>query len=112
MNSSDEIKTEIRKLQDQLKKIEHKEKAVKGVLKRGEFCMLTIQDYDEDRGKLVGEPYNPIIFFGSYEDFPVLMTEAYIEWGSFYFKDLTDQAPLWEKWKVKKISKEEAFKYL
>lgn len=109
---SGEIKNEIRKLQEQLKKVEHEEKKVKGVLKRGEFCLLTIQDYDEDSGRVVGEDFNPTVFFGSYEDIPVAMVEAYIDWCSPYFKDLIDQAPSWEKWKVKKISKEEAFKYL
>lgn len=109
---SSEIKTEIKKLQDQLKKTEHEEKKGKGILKRGEFCILTTQDYDEDTGKVVGEQYNPTVFFGSWEDYPVAMVEAYIEWVTPYFKDLLDQAPSWEKWKIKKISKEEAFKYL
>ena len=107
-----EIKSEIRKLQDQLKKTEHQEKKRKGVLNRGEFCLLTIQDYDADSGKLIGEEVSPIIFFGSFEDMPVALTEAYIDWCTPYFKDLIDQAPYWEKWKVKKISKEEAFKYI
>lgn len=109
---SKEIKNEIIKLQEELKKAEHQEKKGKGVLNRGEFCLLTIQDYDEDFCKVVGEEFNPTVFFRSFEGIPVAMTEAYIDWETPYFKDLTDQAPSWEKWKVKKISKEEAFKYL
>lgn len=107
-----DIRAEIKNLTAKLKKSEHEEKKGKGVLKRGEVCILTIQDYDEETGKVVGKEYNPTIFFGSYEDYPVPMVEAYIDWETPYFKDLTDQAPSWEKWKVKKISKEEAFKYI
>lgn len=109
---SHEIKKEIKSLQDQLKKVEHEEKKGKGVLKRGEFCIFTIQDYNEDTGKTVGEEFNHTIFFGSYNDIPVAMAEAYIDCETPYFKDLLDIAPSWEKWKVKKISKEEAFKHI
>lgn len=110
---SNEIKTEIRNLQDKLKKVEHEEKKGKGVLKRGQFCILTIQDYDEENDKVVGKEFNHTIFFGSYEDIiPVAMVEAYVDWETPYFKDILDQAPSWEKWKVKRISKKEAFKYI
>lgn len=110
MKSAD-LKLEITKLQDLLKEALHKEKKGKGVLNKGEFCLLTQQDFDEDTGKVSGEEYYTV-FFGSFEGYPIALTESYLDWETSYFKDLIDQAQCWERYKVKKISKEEAFKYL
>lgn len=112
MNSK-EIAAKIKELQLELTKVDHNEKKSRGVLNPGEFCLLTFKDVDEDTSKVTDSENPPVVFYMTYTEVcPVAMNECYIEWYSPYFKDVIDAAPSWEKWIPKKISKEEAFKYI
>lgn len=109
MNSKD-IKEQLDELKQLLLKTEHKEKSRKGVLKYGEFCLLSFFEYDEN-DKLV-EDGQPIVFFMPWgQDNPVPMKECYLDWYTNYFADLETVSSV-GKIKAKKISKEEAFNYL
>lgn len=111
MNSK-ELKQKISELEHELKKVEHKEKAKKGYLKYGEYCVASFFEYD-DNYKLVPADSDPIVFFMPWgQDNPVPMVEAYIDWYTPYFVDLVNCRNSWEDIKVKKISRQEAFEIL
>jgi hypothetical protein len=110
--SSEDLKYKIAELQEELRKVEQKEKTKKGVLKFGEFCLVTFYEYNEDDRKVPSE-CDPVVFFMPWgQDNPVPMQECYIDWYTPYFVDLKNCANRWEEIKVKKISREEAFYYL
>lgn len=110
MNKSIEIKKQIQELQEQLRQEEKKEKSKKGVLKEGEWYLLSIYDLDE-KEKVKKDTESNVVFYMSCSGEPTCMN-AYVEWYSKYICDLLQGQPYYEKWKGKKISKEEAIKYL
>jgi hypothetical protein len=101
-NTINELKNKIIELENNLRKEEHLMKKKKGILKEGEWYLLNIKDEDNIEDN--------VIFYSSPQG--VVCMNAYLEWYSVYIYDLLEQAPYYQKWKGKKISKKEAINYL
>ena len=101
-NTIKELKDKINELENNLRKEEHTMKKKKGILKQGEWYLLNIKDDNDVEDN--------IIFYSSPQG--VVCMNGYCEWYSTYIYDLIKQAPYYEKWKCKKIPKEEAINYL
>lgn len=113
MTKYEEIKQKILELQDELKKVEHRAKAKHGTLKNGEYCLVSFYEYDEFDKKVKSDETGDVVYFMPWaQDNPVPMEECYLDWYTPYFADLKNCANSWEEIKVKKISREEAFKHL
>lgn len=69
---------------------------------------MSVFELDEN-DKVVGEPDN-IVFYRTLSQSVCL--NAYFEWYSEYVHDLLSEEPYYQKWKGRKINKEEALKYL
>lgn len=105
----EELKKTLNEVKAALQKEEHKVKKREGVLKEGEWLKVDVFEYDCNDDLKLSEG-DPIILYHSCQGVQCL--NAYIDIPSEYIAEILDEATSFEVWKAKKISKEEAIKYL
>ena len=103
MTKLDELKHKATLLNDEIRKEEHKVKIKKGVLKVGEFCIVSGFNEGSD-----------VLFYNACDT--TVCMNAYFDAPSAYLSDILLDCEMncWAEkpLKIKKITKQEAMKYL
>lgn len=107
-----ELKAQREALNQQIQKLEIGNLKRKGVLKQNEWALATFEEFDEETGKWVPAESDPVILFGKNGDTIVAMNSYTDDSSSLIQTWIDDNTHHWERVKVKKITKEEAFALL